>query len=167
MVSQNSLQSSIRLRDRLVDVKALDLSLLLALSKLKITADLVVDHRHHGFQNLVIARAAAEVAGHPFFDLILGWFGVFVEERFSSHNLTGCTDPALEPAVFNESLLQWMKLTILCEPFDGFDILALASDGKCQTRTYDTAVDDHTTSPANTDAATFLGTGEADIIPQN
>ena len=60
-----------------------------------------------------------------------------------------------------------MELAILCEPFDGFDLLALASDGKGQTRTYDTAVDDHTTSPADSDAATFLGTGEPYVIPQN
>jgi hypothetical protein len=157
---------SIRLRDRLVDVQALNLSLLLALSKLKIRADLVVDHRHYRFQNLVVAGATAEVAGHPFFDLILGGFGVLVEERLGGHDLSRRADPALEPAVLNESLLQWMEPTILCEPFDGFDILALASDGKCQTRTYDTAVDDHAASATNADTATFLGAGEADVIPQ-
>ena len=46
-------------------------------------------------------------------------------------------------------------------------LLALASDGKGQTRTYDTAVDDHAASAANADAATFLGAGEPDVIPQN
>src|SRR6266481_3929834 len=105
MVSQNSLQSSIRLRDRLVDVEALDLSLLLALSKLKIRADLVVDHRHHGFENFVVSRAATEVAGHPFFDLILRGFGVLVEERFRGHDLSRRADPALEPAVLDKRLL--------------------------------------------------------------
>ena len=59
-----------------------------------------------------------------------------------------------------------MEPTILCEPFDGFDILALASDRKCQTRTYDTAVDDHAASATNADTATFLGAGEADVIPE-
>jgi len=96
---------SIRLRDRLVDVEALDLSLLLALSKLKIRADLVVDHRHHGFENFVVSRAATEVAGHPFFDLIFGWFGVLVEQRFGRDDLSRRADTALEPAVLNKSLL--------------------------------------------------------------
>src|SRR4029077_6162550 len=73
----------------------------------------------------------------------------------------------MEPAVLNKSLLQRMEFTILCEPFDGFDMLALASDGKGQARTYDTALDNHAARATNADAATFLGRGEPDVIPQN
>ena len=164
---KRGLGESFCLGHRLINVQTLDLSLLLALSKLKIRADLVVDHRHYRFEDLVIAGAAAKVAGHPFFDLFLGRFGVLVEERFGRHDLSRRADSALESTVLNERLLQWMELTILCEPLDGFYILALAGDGKGQTGTHDTPVDNHAASAANTDAATFLGASEPDVIPKN
>ena len=59
-----------------------------------------------------------------------------------------------------------MKPTILGESLDGFDILPLASNGEGQTRAYDPAIDNHAASTANADAATFFGTGEADVIPE-
>lgn len=59
-----------------------------------------------------------------------------------------------------------MELTVFCEPFDGFDMLALASDGKGQTRTDDATVNDYATGPADSDAATFLGASEADVVAQ-
>jgi hypothetical protein len=60
-----------------------------------------------------------------------------------------------------------MEPAILGEPFDRFDVLALACNGKCQTRTDKTAIDDHAASPADSDAAAFLGAGKADVIPQD
>ena len=158
---------SIRLRDRLVNVQALNFGGLLALAKFEIRIDFVVNHSHDGLKDLIIAGATAEVPGHPFFDLILSGFRVLVEERLGGHDLSRRADPALEPAVLNESLLQWVELTLFCEPLDGFDILALAGNGKGQTRTHKAPIDNHAASAANADAATFLGPGEPDVIPQN
>src|SRR5215813_11901979 len=90
---------------RLINAEALNFSGLLALAKFEIRIDVVVNRSHDGLKDLVVAGATAEVAGHPFFDFILGGFGVLVEQRFGGHDLPRRADPALEPAVFNKSLL--------------------------------------------------------------
>src|SRR5215471_2403179 len=89
----------------LVNAEALNFSGLLALAKFEIRVNFVVNHSHDGLKNLIVAGATAQISGHPFFDLILGGFGVLVEQRFGGHDLSRRADPALEPAVFNKGLL--------------------------------------------------------------
>src|SRR5581483_8207594 len=113
--------------------------------------------------DFIIARAAAEIARHPFLDLLFARLGIFVEERFGGHDLARRADAALKAAVLDERLLQGVKLAVRGEPFNRLNMLAVAGDGESQARADQTAIDNHA---AHADAAALFGSGETDLLAQ-
>ena len=60
-----------------------------------------------------------------------------------------------------------VKLAVLGEALDGFNVLAAAAGGQGQARADKPAIDDDAASAANADAAAFFCTREAEVIPQS
>src|ERR1039457_6803811 len=64
----------------------------------------------HRLHDVLVARAAAEVAGKRPAHVFLGRVGVLVEERLGGHHHPRCAEPALEPVLLLEALLQRVQL---------------------------------------------------------
>ena len=161
------LPNSRRLRDGFVNVQALDLRGMLALTKLVVGIGLAVNDCHNGFEDFVIASAATKIARHPFLDFVFARFRVLVEQRLGRDDLTRRADAALKTAVLDEGLLQRMELAVPREPFDGLDALAGAAGSQGQARAHQAPVDDDAAGAADADAAAFLGSGQAQVVAQN
>src|ERR1700720_1193219 len=58
----------------------------------------------HRLHDVLVAGAAAEVAGQRPAHVLLGRVGVFVEERLGGHHHPRCAEPALEPMLLLEAL---------------------------------------------------------------
>src|SRR5262245_47909989 len=147
-----------------VDVETLDFGLPLFFPELKIGSELVVDHGHDRFENLVVSGATAKVPRHPLFNFFFRGPGVLVEQRFGSHDLAGSANPALKTAVLNKRLLQWMQRAVFCEPLNGFDFASLARNRQGQARADQAAVDNHAARAADANAAAFFCACEANLI---
>src|SRR5581483_1179278 len=117
-----------------------------------------------GFDDLVVARAAAQVAHHPVLDLVLGWVGILLEERVGGHVLARRADAALEAAVFQEALLNGRQLPILCEALDGADLGAIGQGREHEARADHLSVNQHRAGATDPDAATQLGAREAELV---
>jgi hypothetical protein len=65
----------------------------------------VLDHGHDGLENLVVARAATQIARHPLLRLLFGGARIAVEEGLGGDDLSGGADAALKTAVFQKRLL--------------------------------------------------------------
>src|ERR1051325_4882990 len=154
----------LRFRNRFIDAETLDLRFVYGLSTRLSRCDFAVHDGQNRFHYLIIARAAAEVARHPFLDFVFARIGIDVEQRLGGDDLTGGADAALEAAVFDERLLKRMQRAVFGEPFDRFDLLAIAGDRERQARAHEPAVHRHAARAADADAAAFLGAGEADVF---
>src|SRR3990172_5152523 len=80
---------SVGFGDGFVNVQALNLGALLPFAEGEAGIDFVVDHRHHRFENFIIAGAAAEIARHPLLDFLFGGLRSFVQKRLGRHDLPG------------------------------------------------------------------------------
>ena len=94
------------------------------------------------FDDVVIARAAADVAFQPMTDLVLGGCGVHLQQFRSRHDHARSTEPALQTVVFLKSSLQDTERTIFVRhAFNGRNLCAFARAGKGRTRLYGASVD--------------------------
>src|SRR5690348_15458265 len=73
----------------------------------------------HGADNLVVAGAAAEVAGEPVARLGLGRIRIAVEQRLGGDQNAGRAEAALQRRVLEELSLQRMQLLPARHALDG------------------------------------------------
>src|SRR5579859_338858 len=116
--------------------------------------------------DLVVAGAAAEIAHHPVFDLVLAGVRVAVQQRFRRHDLARRADAALEAAVIDEGLLQRMQLLALGHALDRGDPRAVHLHGQRDAGGDEAAVEQHGAGATDADAARLLGAGEAEVVAQ-
>ena len=83
-----------------------------------------VNHRLDGIENFLIASTAAKVPRHSDNNLFMVGFGVFIEQTFCRHNDTRRAYTALNALLFENGLLNRVKLAVLLQPFDGDDLFA-------------------------------------------
>src|ERR1017187_7469452 len=100
----------------LISSSACDTSYLLSWSGLGAELFGGPQHRLH---DVLVARAAAEVAGKRPAHVFLGRVGVLVEERLGGHHHPRCAEPALEPVLLLEALLQRVQLAGCRQALDG------------------------------------------------
>ena len=70
----------------------------------------------HGADDLVVAGAAAEIAGQPVAHLGLGRIGIALQQRLGGDEEAGRADAALQRGVLEELALQRMQLSPLAMP---------------------------------------------------
>src|SRR5439155_1335021 len=92
---------------------------------------------------MVVARAAAEIAGHRGPGLVRGRMRIRREERRRAHQLTGGAKPALRRVVLDERLLQRRELSIANQPLDGLHRLPVGPHGELAARVHRLAVEQH------------------------
>src|SRR5687768_10571238 len=76
----------------------------------------------HRANDLVVAGAAAEVAGQPPADLVLGRARVRLEKRLRRDDEAGRADPALQRGVLEKSRLKRMQRIRCAYALDGEDV---------------------------------------------
>src|SRR5579859_2307931 len=84
----------------------------------------------HRFNNVLIARAAAQISFETFANFILRRMRIAPEKLVSSKDHAGRAETALQPVLLPETLLQWMQEAVVCQPFDGKNFRAVRLNGK-------------------------------------
>src|ERR1051325_7537287 len=120
----------------------------------------------HGADDLVVAGAAAKIAGKPIAGLFLGRVLVLVEQRLRRDDKDGGAEAALQGGVLEEFLLHRMQLVALGDALDRGDRAAFGLDAEHQAGTDQLAVDDDATGATIAGAAAFLAAGQAELVAQ-
>ena len=123
-----------------------------------------VGRSQHRLDDVVVPRAAAEVALEPHPDLVFGGMRVLVEQPDRGHHHARGAVAALEPVVLHERLLHRVHLAVLGESLDGEDLLSVCLDGKHGAALHRFAVDVNGAGAAGGRVATDVRAGEADRI---
>src|SRR6266849_2305717 len=117
--------------------------------------------------DLVVAGAAAQVAGEPIAHFGFGRIGAAVEQRLGGDQDPRRADAALRSIEFEETALQRMQFIALRHALDGFDLLAVGFDREDQARTDHGSVDHDGARAAIAGAAAFLGAGQHQFVAEN
>src|SRR5690606_35434552 len=121
---------------------------------------------HYCLDDVVVARAAADVAFEPVPHLFLGRLPVAHAQLDRTHDHARRAEAALEPLVLAKRLLHRMQLVAFGEPLDGGDVLTFGLDRQHSAGLGRTAVYMHDAGAALTRVAADMGTGEPEILSQ-
>ena len=86
-------------------------------------------------EDVLVARAAADVALDGVENLVIGGMGIVLEQRGRTHQHPGCAVAALERVVGDEGALQHREPVVVGEPLDGPDPGPVGLGRKDQGRT--------------------------------
>src|SRR5438067_12141228 len=92
-------------------------------------------------QNARVGAAAADVAAHPFADLIVAVRVIFFYQRDRGTDLARRAIAALKSVVFDKSSLHWMQLFAVRQSFNRRDLVALVHDREGKSRGHPPAID--------------------------
>src|SRR5438876_3112544 len=120
----------------------------------------------HGANHLVVAGAAAEIAGNPIAHLGLGGVEGSVQQRLGSDQQPRRAEAALERRGLREFLLYGVELAAAGEALDGLDRMALGLDAQHQAGAHQPSVEDHTAGATVAGAAAFLAAGEIEFVAE-
>src|ERR1700722_5146228 len=121
----------------------------------------------HGADDLVVAGAAAEVAGEPVACLGLARVRVAREQRLGGDQEAGRAEAALQRRMLEELLLQRMQVVAVRHALDGLDRVPFGLDGEHQARADEAAVDGDAAGAAVARAAPLLAAGEIELVAQH
>src|SRR5207245_8660162 len=93
--------------------------------------------------DVVIARATANVAFQTFANLLFGSLRLVLQDLHGRHDHAGGPEAALQAVAFAERRLHRMQLAILAEPLDPRDLAALRLHREHRTRLHGAAVQLH------------------------
>src|SRR5436309_3080989 len=131
-----------------------------------LTCDL--QHRgFDGFENLKVARAAAQVAGDGLADLISRGVRILIQQSFRCHQNCRRAIAALRGSQIGKGILQRMKTSVFPEAFHGQDLLSAALERQYETGKNGLAVQKNGASAAFTEFTAMLGAGMTEIFTQD
>src|SRR5437763_7563918 len=84
----------------------------------------------HRFDDVLIARAPADVARQRPADLLLGWARVLGEQRSAGEHHAGRTEAALQSVLLFEPLLDRVERAAAAEPFHRCDLASVGLYGE-------------------------------------
>ena len=119
--------------------------------------------------DLVVARAAAEISREPVADLLLGRFWIFVEQRLCRDEKAWRADAALKRGIFEESFLERMKLApaLRSNPLHGRDVAALGLDGEDEAGVDEASIEDDVARAAVAIVAAFFYARQSQLVAQH
>ena len=120
-----------------------------------------------GFDDLVVAGAAAEVAGEVEADFFFAGCRVFFEQRFGLHDESRRADAALQSRAFEEGTLHFVEMVTAGDAFDRFQIGAFGFDGQDQATVDRPTVHLNGASSAVAVGAAFLRAGQAEHVAKS
>src|SRR5712691_1036012 len=88
----------------------------------------------NGFDDVDVARAAAQITRDTPSNLFLGRIGRGRQQRLRAQQHARRAEPALEAVLLEESVLQWVQLTVLLQALDSFNLAAIGLDGQQRAR---------------------------------
>src|SRR5215472_120540 len=120
-----------------------------------------------GADDLVVAGAAAEVAGEPVARLSLRRIQIAVEQRLGSDQQARRAEAALQRRMFQEFSLQRMQVVPARHALDRLNLVAFRLDRKHQARADQAVVDRHAAGAAVARAAALLAAGQIELVTQD
>src|SRR6478752_3458763 len=116
----------------------------------------------HRFDDVLVAGAAAQVAGQRPAHVLLGRVGVLVEERLGGQHHARRAEAALQTVLLPEALLQRMQLAGASQALDGADLLSVGLHRQHGARLHRAPVDQYGTGAAVGGVAAHVGAGQAE-----
>src|SRR3989440_2617338 len=116
----------------------------------------------HGFDDVLVAGAAAQVAGQRPADVLLGGVGVLLEQRLGRHHHARRAEPALQPVLLPEAFLQRVQLAGGGQALDGADLVPVGLDSQHRAGLDRAPVDQHGAGAAVGGVAAHVGPGQAE-----
>src|SRR5690242_2758152 len=116
----------------------------------------------HRFDDVLVTGAAAEVAGQRPAHVLLGWVGVLVEQRLGGQYHARGAEPALQPVLLPEALLQRVQLAGGGQALHGADLAPVDLDGQHRAGLDRAAVDQDRAGTAVGGVAAHVGAGQAE-----
>ena len=121
----------------------------------------------HGFDDVLITRAAAQVAFQQLADLALARLGVVRGQIHCAHHHAGGAKAALKAVAFLESRLHWVHGAVgFGQAFDGGDVRATGLRGQDVARLDGAPVHDDGAGAALGGVAADMGAGEFEVFAQ-
>jgi hypothetical protein len=125
----------------------------------------------NGFDNVVVARAAAKVSFETQTDLFLGWVRVLLQQGNRSHNHARCAVAALKAVIFTERFLHRVERAIGSgKALDRRDRGPVGLNGKNRAALYGFAIEMHRASATTRRVTANIRSGEsacfADVVNQ-
>ena len=120
----------------------------------------------HGFNDVLVAGATAQIAGHADPHFGFGRVGVVLQEAVGAHQHARCAKAALQAVLFVKAVLQRVQHAAVGQAFDGFDFAALALHGEVGAGFHRLAVNVHGAGAAVAGFAADVGTGEVHFFTQ-
>ena len=121
----------------------------------------------HGLDDLLVAGAAAEVAGEPLLDLGTVRMGDLRQQRPRRHELARDTEAALGGTGLEERFLERVEPVADGQPLHRRDRGAIGLDAEHQARVDALAVDDDGARAALPDEAALLRAGQTEVVAQD
>src|SRR5216683_6378315 len=82
----------------------------------------------NGFDDVDVARAAAQIARNTPPDFLLGRARLRLQHCFGGHDHARCAEATLQAMLLPEAVLKRVKRAVLLQTFDGFDLTAIRLD---------------------------------------
>ena len=117
--------------------------------------------------DLVVAGAAAEVAGDGVADLVLARLRVALQQGDGGHDHPGGADAALQPPLLDEGLLHRVQLPVPGQPLHGGHAAPLGLGGEEQAGGHRAPVQEHGAGPAVPRATALLRPGQLQAVPEH
>src|SRR3990172_1789721 len=126
---------------------------------------LLVDGDMHGLQNLLIARAAADVPAQGLPDLLLAWVGIPLKQLENGHQEPRRTVAALKAVPLYEGLLQRMELPLRGQPLHRHQVGPVALHRQHETGANGAAVHQYRARAADPVLAAHVGPNQPQVLP--
>jgi hypothetical protein len=120
----------------------------------------------NGAHDVFVAGAAAKRTRDRLADLGLRRLRVAVEQPAGGHHHRRRAEPALQPVLVHEALLDRVELGIALQPFDRAHLAAADHRGQHGAALHRHAVDLHHAHPAVGGVAAPVRPGEPQLVPQ-
>jgi hypothetical protein len=121
----------------------------------------------NGFKDLLVAGAAAEIAGKGFADVVARGAFDAIQQCAGRQQDAGRAVATLRGAEVRERLLQRIQPPVAREAFDRRDRAAAAFDGERQAGEHRFAIHEHRAGAALTELAAVLRAGEPQILAEH
>ena len=119
------------------------------------------------FKDLQVTRAAAEISGECFADLVARWMRILVEQSFRGNENGWSAIAALRGAEISESFLQRMQCAVRAQTLYGLDFSSVAFDGQKEARENRFAIEEDSAGAAFAEFATMFCARVVEIFTEH
>src|SRR6266571_1019586 len=119
----------------------------------------------NGFDDVDVARAAAQVARDAAPDFLFGRVGLRLQHCSGGHDHARCTEATLQAMLLPEAVLKRVQCAVLLQAFDGFDLTAIRLDRKQGARLDVLTVENDRACPTVRGVAADMRARQVQVLP--